>query len=86
LRKHLRYESQQLGKTADVRYLPRFNVFDSADDAVRQLGARIQVQHEGTVGVQFKPSGLRGRKWRGSRNVPLPLHAPDNTKRYNHPR
>jgi hypothetical protein len=86
LRKHLRHEGHQLGGTGDVRNLPRRNVFDTTHDAVRQLRARVQVQHEGTVGVQFEPSELRGLEWRGSKNVPLPLHAADNTKRCRHPR
>lgn len=69
-----------------MRYLPRRNVLDPADHAAWQLGAHVQVQDEGAVGAQFEPSRFRGRRWRGSRNLPLLLHAPDNTGRRSHAR
>jgi hypothetical protein len=82
---HLRHEVHQLANTADVRYLPRRNVLDPADDAAWQLGTPVQVEHEGAVGAQFEPGRFRGRGWRGSRNAPLP-HAPDNTGRCSYAR
>ncbi len=69
-----------------MRYLPRRNVLDPADHAAWQLGTHVQVQDEGAVGAQFEPGGFRGRRWRGSRDVPLLLHAPDNTGRRSHAR
>jgi hypothetical protein len=83
---NLRHERHQLAKTGDVRYLPRGNVLDPADHAAWQLGAHVQVQDEGAVGGQFERIRFRGRQWRGSRNVPLLSHAPDNTGRRSHAR
>ena len=72
---HLRHEAQQLAQAGDVRDLPGGDVLDPADDAARQLGAHVQLHDEGVVGAQFEPVRFRGRGWRGSSNVPLPLHA-----------
>ena len=69
-----------------MRYLPRRNVLDPTDHAAWQLGAHVQVQDEGAVGAQFEPGRFRGRRWRGSRSVPLLPHAPDNTERRSHAR
>ncbi len=64
-----------------MRDLPRCDVLDPADHATWRFGAHVQVHDEGAVGAQFELGRFRGRGWRGSRNVPLLLHAPDNTGR-----
>ena len=61
-------------------------MLDPADHAAWQLGAHVQVQDEGAVGTQFELGRCRGRRWSGSRNVPLLLHAPDSTGRSSHTR
>jgi len=83
---HLRHEGHQLAKTGDVYYLPGRNVLDPADYAAWEWGAHVQVQDEGAVGTQFELGRYRGRRWSGSRNVPLLLHAPDSTGPRSHAR
>jgi hypothetical protein len=83
---HLRHEGHQLAKTRDVRDLPRGDVLDPADHVAWQLSAHVQVEDEGAIGMQFELTRFRSREWRGSRNVPLLLHAADNTWRRSHAR
>jgi len=83
---HLRHEGHQLAKTGDVRDLPRGNVLDPADHVAWQLSAHVQVEDEGAIGMQFELIRFRGREGRGLRNVPLLLHAADNTGRRSHAR
>jgi hypothetical protein len=78
---HLRHEGHELAKTRDVCDLPRGNVLDPADHVAWQLGAHVQMEDEGAVRMQFELPRLRGREWRGLRNIPLLLHAADNTGR-----
>jgi hypothetical protein len=61
-------------------------VLDPAHHVAWQLGAHVQVEDEGAVGMQLELPRFRGREWRVSRNVPLLLHAADNTWRRSHAR
>jgi len=56
----LRQEEQQLSQRPDVRDLSGGDVLDAPCDALRRVGARIQLEHKGAVRGQLEREWLCG--------------------------